>query len=676
MGKRIARKNRDAVWHEILKVSAPVVIRTLAGKPNLSVGCAHQVNREDSNQNFQNSVTLQTPPLVRLSLAARNAFRGNADREALPHRFHDEKLYRKTQPVDTKARTICDFAERERLFAVAGKKWSGVGVNIRQSEEERLKRLFPVDVRSRNLFYEGLALKIRADLNGIRYLSPSAKKVLSLCRAEMAILDQKLTDNGFKGFKSLKPYIGDQAAFSKQLSKILNAAGYDMSPREEQKEKPENSQDNEEDGNSDANSSGEPQDTSEQQTENEENSASAARKQGVPARRTGGKKQHTPTGIGSGNGYPSRHPKPPISLLKEFQYTAYTTEFDRVVDMGREFDQNDKDYYTMRLEALIQGHYKHARALARQWHKKLMAQQYLDLLASYEEGAYLDSNGLAQKIADPMSETRYRSYAPAKYKDTIVSLMIDCSGSMRNNRIEAAAASVYLLAMSLEMAGIKTEILGYTTSDYRGGESYKLWKHFGCPSNPGRMNDLRHLVFKSADDPWRRARKNIGLALHEPIHGENIDGEALLWQYRRLQNRPESRKIMMLFCDGDPVCDRTINKNCNAFLPRHLHQVVHWLESQRNVELLAFGIFHDVTQYFKNGVVINDLNALPSVTIHATNALLDGVNFAYKPDLQKIRFPLTGIRHALHPQPGQSGIKYRSTKHEPENELPVPAYSG
>jgi cobaltochelatase CobT len=247
--------------------------------------------------------------------------------------------------------------------------------------------------------------------------------------------------------------------------------------------------------------------------------------------------------------------------------------------------------------------------LANRLQRRLMAQQSRSWDFDQEEGL-LDAARLARVVVNPTLSLSYKIERDIEFRDTVVTLLIDNSGSMRGRPISIAAISADIMARTLERCGVKTEILGFTTRAWKGGQSREAWLQAGRPPMPGRLNDLRHIVYKQADDPWRRARKNLGLMMREGLLKENIDGEALLWAHGRLIARPEERRILMVISDGAPVDDSTLSVNSGSYLEKHLRQVIHWIETRSPVQLVAIGIGHDVTRYYQRAVTIMDAEQL------------------------------------------------------------------
>ncbi|MFB0906551.1 MAG: hypothetical protein QMA98_06230, partial [Pseudomonadales bacterium] len=300
----------------------------------------------------------------------------------------------------------------------------------------------------------------------------------------------------------------------------------------------------------------------------------------------------------------------------------YTTEFDEVVFADQLCDSEELD----RLRGVLDQHLQNSQIiiskLANRLQRKLMAQQSRAWEFDLEEGV-LDTSRLPTIIMDPFSSLAFKQEKETKFKDTVVSILIDSSGSMRGRSISIAAMCADILGRTLERCSVKVEILGFTTKAWRGGQSRELWLQRGKPQQPGRLNDLRHIIYKAADMPWRRARRNLGLMMREELLKENIDGEALLWAYNRIHGRPEDRKILMVVSDGLPVDNSTLLVNPSNFLEQHLKYAIDQIQNAPNVELVAIGIGHDVTHHYERAVTITDAEQLGDAMTEQLVGLFD-----------------------------------------------------
>ncbi|NNG03365.1 MAG: cobaltochelatase subunit CobT, partial [Inquilinus sp.] len=303
-------------------------------------------------------------------------------------------------------------------------------------------------------------------------------------------------------------------------------------------------------------------------------------------------------------------------------YRAFTTEYDETVSAE---DLCDPDELA-RLRLMLDHQLVHMQGviakLANRLQRRLMAKQTRSWVFDLDEGM-LDSGRLARIVVNPLTPLSFKQESDIDFRDTVVTLLIDNSGSMRGRPISIAAMSADILARTLERCGVKVEILGFTTRAWKGGMARERWIQAGKPSRPGRLNDLRHIIYKDADAPWRRARRNLGLMLREGVLKENIDGEALLWAHNRLIGRMEQRRILMVISDGAPVDDSTLSVNAGNYLERHLKQVIDWIETRSPVELLAIGIGHDVTRYYRRAVTIVDAEQLGGTMVDKLAELFD-----------------------------------------------------
>ena len=303
-------------------------------------------------------------------------------------------------------------------------------------------------------------------------------------------------------------------------------------------------------------------------------------------------------------------------------YKAYTTEFDEVTDANELCDAEELTRLRHQLDQQLSNLQGVVGKLANRLQRRLLAQQTRSWEFDLEEGM-LDAGRLSRVVVDPVAPLSFKMESDTEFRDTVVTLLIDNSGSMRGRPITVAAMSADILARTLERCGVKVEILGFTTRSWKGGTSREKWVEQGKPKTPGRLNDLRHIVYKAADMPWRRARPSLGLMLREGLLKENIDGEALLWAHNRLLGRPEQRRILMVISDGAPVDDATLSANPGNYLEKHLREVIHYIETRSDVELTAIGIGHDVTRYYRRAVTIVDAEELGGTMMARLAELFD-----------------------------------------------------
>jgi cobaltochelatase CobT len=432
-----------------------------------------------------------------------------------------------------------------------------------------------------------------------------------------------------RDFQKLKETLGNQDAFARAARQLIRDLKLGDETADLQDEDNEESKD-QENADGQSNETGDDQsDSSESHGYGQQGEETEDASEQEDASETVADQAQTEMQMGSGDeeepGRAERPWLPPGALSNEplgQQYHAYTVKFDEVVEADALCDaeelgrlRNHLDQQLSHLQGVI-------GKLANRLQRRLMAQQNRSWEFDLDEGT-LDAARLARIVANPMHALSFKKEKDTNFRDTVVSLLIDNSGSMRGRPITVAAMSADILARTLERCGVKVEILGFTTRAWKGGQSREQWLAAGKPANPGRLNDLRHIIYKPADAPWRRARKNLGLMLREGILKENIDGEALLWAHNRLLPRTEERKILMVISDGAPVDDSTLSVNPGNYLERHLRDVIDWIETRSPVELIAIGIGHDVTRYYRRAVTIVDADQLGGTMMEQLASLFD-----------------------------------------------------
>ncbi|NGM23597.1 cobaltochelatase subunit CobT [Roseomonas stagni] len=540
--------------------------------------------------------------------------RGAADAIALKLRHHDEGVHSARVPQRREAREVFDALEDVRVEVVGSQHMAGVAANLRarlaeQCEAEGYDRMTRKDQLP---LPAALGLLARERLSG-EPVPAAARRVLDLWR-------DSLGEKGEAAFTEMAAAQGNQDAFGKAARKLL--AALDLAEAEVEAE---SEQDEEE---------GEGGETSSQQDQSGEGEAQAQDTEsmlGAQPETMQGDAAEDETEEGEEEGAAAEgddRPGGPQQRKEVAQtddastYRAYNRSFDEVVDAE---DLCDADELT-RLRQQLDQQLSHLQGvvskLANRLQRRLLAQQQRAWEFDLEEGI-LDVARLARVVVNPMLSLSYKREREADFRDTVVTLLIDNSGSMRGRPITVAAMCCDILARTLERCAVKTEILGFTTRAWKGGQSRERWVQEGKPRNPGRLNDLRHVVYKAADAPWRRARKNLGLMLREGLLKENIDGEALEWAYKRLLQRSEHRRILMVISDGAPVDDSTLSVNPGNYLERHLRKVIGEIEGREAVELIAIGIGHDVTRYYRRAVTIVDAEELGGTMMKKLAELFD-----------------------------------------------------
>lgn len=586
---------------ETLKSATASTLRAMAGRKGLEVAfSAAEIPDRTGSADTKDS---RLPDLGLLSPESRTILRGASDFRALWLRDHDEAAHRRMQAGNALAQGVFDSLEQVRCAAHGAAQMPGAGANIGALLEERCRRL-GYDISGASGFGDGSLPDAIAFLAWARLTGrPAPRGSAALVEGWRPWLDSVL---GPADYESLRAALGDQAAFAAASRRILGKMGL-LEGEEEGGEAPDSAQ-----GQGDSDPGKESGDSPDSETEQsapkpdrapEGNEAGGgesgdsdpqAHKIGVEGEISGG-----PLFEATGNA-------PPVLIES---YRVFTAQFDETVDAPELADS----YELIRLREQLDGYVEHhagvVTKLANRLQRKLMARQTRRWQFDLDEGL-LDPARLARIVANPTIPLTYKLEKETDFRDTVVSLLIDNSGSMRGRPIAIAAITTDILARTLERCGVKVEILGFTTRSWKGGRSRDLWLAQGRPENPGRLNDLRHIIYKSADAPWRRTRRNLGLMLKEGLLKENIDGEALIWAYNRIARRPEQRKILMVISDGAPVDDSTLAANPGNILEQDLHNVVSWIERRGRVELTAIGIGHDVSRYYRKAMTISDAGEL------------------------------------------------------------------
>ena len=544
--------------------------------------------------------------------------RGAADSAALRLRYHDVRLHARTAPVDADARAVFDALEMARVEALGAKAMGGVKENLAQLTEARVRS--DAIVRARNADEVPLATAVgliaRERLTG--EAPPRAAD------AGLKLVAPWIEEKAAAELDALALTLDDQAAFAKLSRRLLEdldlAAAEDLSEQEPEKAGDEaegeegGSEDSAEQGDEGSAGGGDVEMRGEEvEDENTEGDSSEEMEAGEDEASTGDDLSE------SVSASPSRRN---WDLSPETDYKPYTTRFDEIVESSELCDEDELGRLRAYLDQHMGGLQNVVTRLANRLQRRLMAQQARSWDFDQEEGL-LDAARLARVVVNPRHALSFKIERDTEFRDTIVSLLIDNSGSMRGRPIAIAAICADILARTLERCGVATEILGFTTRGWKGGQSREAWLSAGRPANPGRLNDLRHIVYKRADEPYRRARRNLGLMMREGLLKENIDGEALLWAHNRLIARPEERRILMVISDGAPVDDSTASANGGSYLERHLRQVIEWIEKRSTVELVAIGIGHDVTRYYERAVTIMDADQLAGAMVEQLATLFE-----------------------------------------------------
>ncbi|HEX3653349.1 MAG TPA: cobaltochelatase subunit CobT [Rhizomicrobium sp.] len=578
---------------EPFKRAVGTAVRALAGEPELEV-------------NFSAEPPALKGKKARLPLPSRNLppseiaiVRGAGDAYALKLAYHEDKIHQQFRPHTIEGAAVFEAAEQARVEAIGALAMQGVAGNLAANLEARYsaRGLAKVTDRSDAPLADAVAMIVRERLTGAEP-PESAKSVVDLWRpwieeragADLGKLEAAMRNQ--KGFAKLTRTILRDLELGDEAGDDAEAEGMDEAGEPEGQEGSEGA---EAKPDSDVTES----EISESQNEDADDAASEVEMQ--TAEPTDAQE--------SDEGMRPWRPEQPFAHQDEWGYRVFTTRFDEIVSATDLCDSEELSRLRNFLDQQLQAMQGLVARLANRLQRLLLAQQNRSWEFDLEEGL-LDTARLPRIIIDPMHPLSFKRETDINFRDTIVTLLLDNSGSMRGRPIMVAAMCADILARTLERCGVKTEILGFTTRAWKGGQSRETWIADGKPPHPGRLNDLRHIVYKAADEPWRRARKNLGLMMREGLLKENIDGEALMWAHRRLMGRPEQRQIMMVISDGAPVDDSTLSVNSGNYLEQHLRRVIADIEEKSSVELVAIGIGHDVTRYYRRAVTIIDAEQL------------------------------------------------------------------
>ncbi len=599
---------------EEFRLATAATARAISREPEVEVEYV-----SDSPSASGNTIRVRRPPLG-MPYREVCTLRGHADSAALRVRHHDPALHSRYAPRDGGARAVFNALEQARCDALGARRMAGVAGNLDAALEERYQAQgFPAFVtREQAPLAEMVRLLARESLTG-QAPPPAARRAYEQWRSELEVrIGAHLPE--------LVSCCEDQRAFAAALRGLLKDLGFpDEAPDYEQD--PDDSEFEDDDTSSALNEgeAGEAEAGAPESMEGMEMRDAAEDEAGEAADSL----DHLdPSAMDFGaddSEMPGEAAYPPhggSNLPDRFAYHAYCTAFDEIIDATDLCEPDELTRLRQNLDQQLAPLQGVIGRLANRLQRRLLAKQTRAWEFDLEEGL-LDTARLARVVANPLYSLSYKQEKETKFRDTVVSLLIDNSGSMRGRPIVVAATSADILARTLERCGVRVEILGFTTRAWKGGQSRERWLSEGKQPNAGRLNDLRHIVYKSADAPWRRARKSLGIMLREGILKENIDGEALAWACSRLLARPEQRRILMVISDGAPVDDSTLSVNPSSYLEQHLRQVIAYIENQTPVELLAIGIGHDVTRYYQRAVTLVDAEQLGGAVMEQLAALFD-----------------------------------------------------
>jgi cobaltochelatase CobT len=545
--------------------------------------------------------------------------RGAADSAALRMRHHDPALHQVSAPRDAEARAVFDALELARVEALGARSMDGIRSNLDRHVEARVR----LDAIGRAREAEEVPLATAIGLLARERLTGAPPP--DSAKAGLALVAPWIEEKAGADLDALALTLDDQRAFAELSRRLL--ADLELAPNEEPADEQPDEGGDEDEGEGDNEQDNDDQDQSSspdggdmemrsEETEQDDDADSDADSDADMDEGEGAQ--------GDADGEQARTTPGRRNWADEpaTDYRAFTTRFDEIVAAPELCDDEELTRLRAFLDQQIGKQSALVTRLANRLQRRLMAQQARSWEFDQEEGL-LDAARLARVVVSPAHSLSYKIERETDFKDTVVSLLIDNSGSMRGRPISIAAMCADVLARTLERCGVATEILGFTTRAWKGGQSREAWLSGGRSPHPGRLNDLRHIVYKRADEPYRHARKGLGLMMREGLLKENIDGEALLWAHRRLLGRPEERRILMVISDGAPVDDSTASANGGSYLERHLREVIGHIENRSGVELAAIGIGHDVTRYYRRAVTIMDAEQLGGALVEQLAALFD-----------------------------------------------------
>jgi cobaltochelatase CobT len=589
--------------------------RSLAETPDLEI-----VYSGDGPQLSGNRAVLPHPPR---DLTPQDAarIRGMADQMALRVAHHDPAAHSRSRPGSPLSAPIYDGLEQVRIEAIGSNAMGGVRDNLNALMDHAWARrsFSSVEALANPPLADVVALLARERLTG-QPAPAAAKPLLDLFRADVE-------NKAGADIDKLAEALHDQKAFAKIARTIIRdlQMGDDMSETPEQDDDDEGGDENEPQASDDDQDEGDGDGQSSQQTAMDENESMQADSEDADSQTAtveedpNAEDLDQPPDMGDGE-QPAR--PDPSSDARAVTYKVFSTAHDEIVAAEELCDAEELTRLRAYLDQQLASVSNVVSRLANRLQRKLLAQQNRSWSFDLEEGL-LDVARLTRVIIDPTAPLSFKEEKDTEFRDTVVTILIDNSGSMRGRPIMVAAVCADILARTLERCGVKTEILGFTTRAWKGGSSREDWLKAGKPPQPGRLNDLRHIIYKAADSPWRRARRNLGLMMREGLLKENIDGEALMWAHQRLIGRPEARRIMLVISDGAPVDDSTLSVNSGHYLERHLREVIGEIETKSPVQLIAIGIGHDVTRYYKNAVTIVDVEQLAGAMVEQLAELFE-----------------------------------------------------
>ena len=537
--------------------------------------------------------------------------RAETDSSALKKKFCNETIYKKNLPSNTSSRSLYNIAEKIRYETLGGKILKGIEKNFQENYNQIINRKRKDQLKTKEdvSVSEAFELYMLKNFHKIK-LNPLTTKMLNFWEKDFEEAIEKHKEFLLKNLE-------DQNIYSSKFSEILEEM--DIFQSEDEDERKEENQDQGQDNPSNEDENNDKEDNKD---EKDENVSEASLDADYSVDEFNFDEQLSDTESDEQSSEQVAQKK--IDNIN-LDYKIFTTQFDEVVKAENLENADEATKLRRNLDQQLIGFQDIITKLANKLQRQLLAKQNRAWEFDLEEGL-LDSSKLPRIIMDPYNSLSFKKEKDLDFKDTVVTLLIDNSGSMRGRPITIAAICADILSRTLERCSVKVEILGFTTKNWKGGQSRELWTKNSKPKTPGRLNDLRHIIYKGADTHWRQAKNNLGLMLKEGLLKENIDGEAISWAYNRIKKRKEERKILMVISDGAPVDDSTLSVNSGDFLEKHLKKIVKFIENKSDIEVLAIGIGHDVSRYYNKAIKITDVNELGDVMISQLSSLFETKN--------------------------------------------------
>ncbi len=537
--------------------------------------------------------------------------RAETDSSALKKKFCNETIYKKNLPSNTSSRSLYNIAEKIRYETLGGKMLKGIEKNFQENYYQIINRKRKDQLKTKEdvSVSEAFELYMLKNFHKIK-LNPLTTKMLNFWEKDFEVAIDKHKEFLLKNLE-------DQNIYSSKFSEIFEEM--DIFQSEDEDERKEESQDQGQDNPSNEDENNDKEDKKDEQ---DENVSEASLDADFSVDEFNFDEQLSDTESDEQSSEQVAQKK--IDNIN-LDYKIFTTQFDEVVKAENLENADEATKLRRNLDQQLVGFQDIITKLANKLQRQLLAKQNRAWEFDLEEGL-LDSSKLPRIIMDPYNSLSFKKEKDLDFKDTVVTLLIDNSGSMRGRPITIAAICADILSRTLERCSVKVEILGFTTKNWKGGQSRELWTKNSKPKTPGRLNDLRHIIYKGADTHWRQAKNNLGLMLKEGLLKENIDGEAISWAYNRIKKRKEERKILMVISDGAPVDDSTLSVNSGDFLEKHLKKIVKFIENKSDIEVLAIGIGHDVSRYYNKAIKITDVNELGDVMISQLSSLFETKN--------------------------------------------------